>query len=148
MKKILLLTFVTVMLSACSNTVTIDDVAPVEQVKKQLYLRGDFSLWDAQDNYRLEKVAPAIYETKIKFSTANKRYEFKIADADWSDGYNCGYLDEGLDKNIEQGLPVQANCTSVYNYFSFTPSEAGWYTVSINFKRFSHPLVTVNQVYE
>ncbi|MCG7546223.1 hypothetical protein MHM93_18785 [Pseudoalteromonas sp. MM17-2] len=136
------------LLGACSSSVTIDDIVPAEEVKKPLFLRGDFSLWDAQPEYQMQRVAPAIYETKIRFSTPGKAYEFKIADAQWSAGYNCGYLDEGLDKTLELGLPVQADCNSVYNYFSFTPEEKGWYKVSINFSRFKKPLVTVNQVFE
>ncbi|MFY8274615.1 hypothetical protein AAEU32_10885 [Pseudoalteromonas sp. SSDWG2] len=148
MKAKLSLALATLFLGACSSTVTLDDIVPAEEVNKPLYLRGDFSLWDAQPEYQMQKVAPAIYETKINLSTPGKAYEFKIADANWSENYNCGYLDEGLDKQLEIGLPVQADCNSVYNYFSFTPAEEGWYKISINFSRFSKPLVTVNQVFE
>lgn len=150
MKKALITVSLAAMLTACAST----DNSLVEQEAEQgnvstaLYLRGDFTLWEAQAAYKLDAQTSNIFKTKVKLTTAGKAYEFKIADANWSQGYNCGYNDEGLDKVLELGIPVQANCDSVYNYFSFTPYEAGWYEVSINFRNKSTPQVTVNQVYE
>ena len=56
-------------------------------------LRGDFTLWDAEPQYQFAPVGPALYQAQVKFSTPGKVYEFKIADADFSEGYNCGYSD-------------------------------------------------------
>ena len=131
------------MLGACSSSVSIDDILPVEKVDRELYLRGDFSLWDVQPEYKFSAVTPAIYEAKVKLSTAGKNYEFKIADAQWSEGYNCGFKGEE-DKVLELGKSVSADCNTVYNYFSFKAPEKGWYKVTINFSRMSSPLVTVN----
>ena len=135
-------------IGACSSSVTIDDIVPAEEVKSRYSCVAISRCGMHSQSIVMQRVAPAIYETKIRFSTPGNAYEFKIADAQWSAGYNCGYLDEALDKTLELGLPVQADCNSVYNYFSFTPEEKGWYKVSINFSRFKKPLVTVNQVFE
>lgn len=136
-------------LSACSSTDnSLEDTTTQSNVDKNLYLRGDFTLWEAQSAYKLSAQTANIYEAKVKLTNPDKTYEFKIADEAWSEGFNCGYKSEELDKNLEIGIPVQANCNSVYNYFRFTPYEAGWYQVSINFKNKRTPLVTVNQVFD
>ncbi len=133
-------------LTACSSTE--ENVTPSADVSNTMYLRGDFNLWEAQPEYELAVVSNAILQTKVKFLETGKAYEFKISDEKWTMGLNCGYKDEGLDKFLELGIPVQANCNSIYNYFSFTPYEAGWYQVSINFKLKDKPLITINQIFE
>lgn len=149
MKKALLACALVSTLTACSTTDnSLERILEQTSVNKPLYLRGDFTLWEAQSAYLLEAQTDTIFQTKVKLTNPDKVYEFKIADEHWSSGYNCGYKSEGLDKNIELGIPVQANCNSVYNYFRFTPYEAGWYQVSINFKNKRTPLVTVNQIFD
>lgn len=150
MKKALYPILLTALIYGCSSTDNniLDTEIISDNVSKPLYLRGDFTLWEAQESYLLSKRTNNIYSTKVKFGSIGKAYEFKIADSKWSKGYNCGFKSESLDKNIELGIPVEADCNIVYNYFSFTPYEAGWYEVSINFKRKNAPLVTINQVFE
>ena len=150
MKKVLLPLALSSLLAACSSTdnAILDQEVATGNVDTALYLRGDFTLWEAQKAYLLAQQTSNVLTTKVKFSTIGKAYEFKIADAQWTQGYNCGFKNEDLDKFLEVGIPVQANCDSVYNYFSFTPYEAGWYEVSINFKNKSTPLVTINQIFE
>ena len=82
------------LLTACSSQMqmpSIDDILPSKELDRTMYLRGDFTLWDAEPQYQLEQVAPGIFQTDVKFSTPGKVYEFKVADADFSEGYNCGY---------------------------------------------------------
>lgn len=149
MKKLILPLVTAAVLSACSSTDSFTSDEPsASKVDKTMYLRGDFSLWESQPEYQLNAISRDIFQTKIKFTTSDKAYEFKIADENWSAGLNCGYKNEDLDKFLELGIPVQANCNSVYNYFSFTPYEAGWYEVSINFRNLDKPLVTINQIFE
>jgi hypothetical protein len=149
MKKLILPVALTALLSACSSTDTFtSEETTANKIDRPLYLRGDFSLWESQPEYQLVAVSKDIYQTKVKFTAVGKAYEFKIADETWSAGLNCGYNNEDLDKFLELGIPVQANCNSVYNYFSFSPYEAGWYQVSINFRNLEKPLVTINQIFE
>jgi hypothetical protein len=149
MKKIILAIAITSILSACSSTDTFesDDVV-IDKINTPIYLRGNFNTWEAQPELELKRVNADVLQTKVKLSTAGETYEFKIADEQWSKGLNCGYLSEDLDQFLESGIPVQANCNSIYNYFSFTPYESGWYQVSINFRQKAKPLVTINQVFE
>ena len=149
MKKILPIIFIASVLTACSSTESFKE-NEVENtgIETPIYLRGNFNTWEAQPEYQLKKISTDVLQTKIKLSTAGQTYEFKIADENWSQGLNCGYLSEDLDQFLESGIPVQANCNSIYNYFSFTPYESGWYQVSINFRQKAKPLVTINQVFE
>ncbi|SFC49790.1 hypothetical protein [Pseudoalteromonas denitrificans] len=149
MKKILPIIFLGSAITACSSTDSFEENAVSKtDIMTPIYLRGNFNTWEAQPEYQLKKINKDILQTKVKFSTAGETYEFKIADKNWSQGLNCGYMSEELDQFIESGIPVQANCNSIYNYFSFTPYESGWYQVSINFRQKTKPLVTINQVFE
>ncbi|PAJ75897.1 hypothetical protein CJF42_02430 [Pseudoalteromonas sp. NBT06-2] len=149
MKNILPLIFIGSTLTACSSIESFkDNEIEISNKGTPIYLRGNFNTWEAQPEYQLKKINSDVLQTKIKLSTAGQTYEFKIADENWSQGLNCGYLNEDLDQFLESGIPVQANCKSIYNYFSFTPYESGWYQVSINFRQKSKPLVTINKVFE
>ena len=150
MKKAILAAALSTLVVGCSSTdsTILDQDVVSGNVEKSLYLRGDFTLWEAQKEYLLQQQTNNVFTTKVKFGSIGKAYEFKIADTNWSQGYNCGYKSEDLDKFLEVGIPVQANCDSVYNYFTFTPYEAGWYEVSINFRNKNIPLVTINQIFE
>ncbi|OUS69304.1 hypothetical protein B5G52_17285 [Pseudoalteromonas sp. A601] len=146
MKRILTLAVVS-LLTACSSQVqlpSIDDVLPSKELDKTMYLRGDFTLWDAEPQYQFEQVAPAIYQANVKFSTPGKVYEFKIADADFSEGYNCGYSEAApAGQSLVLGQAAIADCNTIYNYFSFTPAIKGSYIVSIDYRNYDEPKVTI-----
>ena len=148
MKRILTLAVVS-LLTACSSQVqlpSIDDVLPSKELDKTMYLRGDFTLWDAEPQYQFEQVAPAIYQANVKFSTPGKVYEFKIADADFSEGYNCGYSEAApTGQSLILGQAATADCNTIYNYFSFTPAIKGSYIVSIDYRNYDEPKVTITK---
>lgn len=148
MKRILTLAVVS-LLTACSSQMQMpdmSDVLPSQQLDKTMYLRGDFTLWDAEPQYQFEQVAPAIYQANVKFSTPGKVYEFKIADADFSEGYNCGYSElDPAGQSLILGQPVSADCNTIYNYFSFTPAIKGSYIVSIDYRNYDEPQVTITK---
>ncbi len=148
MKRIITLAAVS-LLTACSSQIQMpdmSDVLPSQELDKTMYLRGDFTLWDAEPQYQFTQVAPAIYQANVKFSTPGKVYEFKIADADFSEGYNCGFSEsypEG--QSLVLGQPVTADCNTIYNYFSFTPAIKGSYIVSIDYRNYDEPQVTITK---
>ncbi|BDF95966.1 MULTISPECIES: hypothetical protein [unclassified Pseudoalteromonas] len=148
MKRILTLAVVS-LLTACSSQIqlpSIDDVLPSKELDKTMYLRGDFTLWDAEPQYQFEQVAPAIYQANVKFSTPGKVYEFKIADADFSEGYNCGFSEvDPAGQSLVLGQAVIADCNTIYNYFSFTPAIKGSYIVSIDYQNYDKPKVTITK---
>lgn len=145
MKRILTLA-IAGLLTACTSQVSINDVLPQQELDKTIYLRGDFTLWDAEPQYQFMPVGGALYQAEVKFSTPGKVYEFKIADADFSEGYNCGYSDAQPDgQKLTLGQPVLADCNTIYNYFSYSPAIKGTYIVSIDYSDYDEPQVTITK---
>ncbi|MDQ2045664.1 hypothetical protein NRL14_18320 [Pseudoalteromonas sp. 20-92] len=145
MKRILTLA-IAGLLTACTSQISINDVLPQQELDRTIYLRGDFTLWDAEPQYQFMSVGPALYQAEVKFSTPGKVYEFKIADADFSEGYNCGYSDsQPAGQSLTLGQPAIADCNTIYNYFSFTPAIKGTYIVSIDYSDYDKPQVTITK---
>jgi len=145
MKRILTLA-IAGLLTACTSQISINDVLPQQELDRTIYLRGDFTLWDAEPQYQFAPVGPALYQAQVKFSTPGKVYEFKIADADFSEGYNCGYSDaQPAGQSLTLGQPAIADCNTIYNYFSFTPAIKGIYIVSIDYSDYDKPQVTITK---
>jgi len=145
MKRILTLA-IAGLLTACTSQISINDVLPQQELDRTIYLRGDFTLWDAEPQYQFAAVGPALYQAQVKFSTPGKVYEFKIADADFSEGYNCGYSDsQPAGQSLTLGQPAIADCNTIYNYFSFTPAIKGTYIVSIDYSDYDKPKVTITK---
>ncbi|WP_338365518.1 hypothetical protein [uncultured Pseudoalteromonas sp.] len=145
MKRILTLA-IAGLLTACTSQVSINDVLPQQELDKTVYLRGDFTLWDAEPQYQFMPVGGALYQAEVKFSTPGKVYEFKIADADFSEGYNCGYSDaQPTGQKLTLGQPVLADCNTIYNYFSYSPAIKGTYIVSIDYSDYDEPKVTITK---
>ncbi|WP_024607970.1 hypothetical protein [Pseudoalteromonas sp. TAB23] len=134
------------LLTACTSQISINDVLPQQELDRTIYLRGDFTLWDAEPQYQFAPVGPALYQAQVKFSTPGKVYEFKIADVDFSEGYNCGYSDaQPAGQSLTLGQPAIADCNTIYNYFSFTPAIKGIYIVSIDYSDYDKPQVTITK---
>lgn len=148
MKRILAVAMVA-LLSACSSQIQlpdISDVLPEQKLDRTMYLRGDFTLWDAEPQYQFKQVGPALYQAQVRFSTPGKVYEFKIADADFSDGFNCGFSDMNpAGQNLTLGESTRADCNTIYNYFSHTPAIKGTYIVSIDFSDYDEPQVMITK---
>ncbi|KAA1164586.1 hypothetical protein EU508_01700 [Pseudoalteromonas fuliginea] len=145
MKRILTLA-IAGLLTACTSQISINDVLPQQELDRTIYLRGDFTLWDAEPQYQFAPVGPALYQAEVKFSTPGKVYEFKIADVDFSEGYNCGYSDaQPAGQSLTLGQPAPADCNTIYNYFSYTPAIKGTYIVSIDYSDYDKPQVTITK---
>ena len=145
MKRILTLA-IAGLLTACTSQISINDVLPQQELDRTIYLRGDFTLWDAEPQYQFAPVGPALYQAQVKFSTPGKVYEFKIADVDFSEGYNCGYSDaQPAGQSLTLGQPAIADCNTIYNYFSYTPAIKGTYIVSIDYSDYDEPQVTITK---
>ena len=148
MKRILAVSLVA-LLSGCSSQIQmpdISDVLPGQELDRTMYLRGDFTLWDAEPQYQFKQVGPALYQAQVRFSTPGKVYEFKIADADFSEGLNCGYSDsQPSGQSLTLGQSTRADCNTIYNYFSYTPAIKGTYIDSIDFSDYDEPQVTITK---
>jgi hypothetical protein len=112
----------------------------------ELYLRGVFTWWEADPKYKLLNVAKERYATSIKLIADGQPYDFKFADADWTPGLNCGYLEEAQDRVLSLNSPVKSSCETSDENFTFTPSETGVYEFSIDFSEPSLPIVAVRKL--
>ncbi|WP_052262567.1 hypothetical protein [Pseudoalteromonas luteoviolacea] len=111
-------------------------------IDRAMYLRGDFSLWDAEGIYQLKPQGNGTYTVRARFMSPGKVYEFKIADEAWSQGYNCGYR---YTSAITLVKPQPADCNTIYNYFSFTPDKKGWYRITLDYRDANNPMVIVQR---
>ncbi|MBQ4812637.1 hypothetical protein J8M20_14860 [Pseudoalteromonas luteoviolacea] len=113
-----------------------------KKIDRPMYLRGDFSLWDAESIYQLQPQGDGRYHVRARFMNPGKVYEFKIADEKWSEGYNCGYRFQG---KLKLGQPLPVDCNTVYNYLSFAPDKKGWYSITLDYRDSSNPTVLVQR---
>ena len=129
-----------VLLSGCATNV-IDNFIK-EKNYDELYLRGVFSWWEADEKYKLIEQANSVYSTSIELIADGQPYDFKFADSNWTPGMNCGYASE-KDKVIVVGVAVSANCETTDENFRFTPTETGTYQFTIDFSGFGIPDVYI-----
>ncbi|AWL10519.1 hypothetical protein HMF8227_00005 [Saliniradius amylolyticus] len=129
------------LLAGCSVT---RDILPQQSVPEDLYLRGVFNWWEADEAYRLSASDKAIFSTTAELIADGQPYDFRFADKDWSPGANCGY-ENATDQSISLNQVVIADCDSENNHFQFTPPKTDTYRFSIDFSEPSQPKVTVTK---
>jgi hypothetical protein len=128
--------------AACSSLPQV--ITPVSP-PDELYLRGVFNWWEAEESFRLYKVSDRLYTAETELIADGQPYDFRIADADWSKGANCGYQDKEADEVIRLNRSVNADCSSINNNFKFTPRETGIYQFFIDFKDVQSPTVKIRR---
>lgn len=118
--------------------------AAAKSFHNKLYLRGVFTWWDAEEGYRVKRVDDERYMSQAELIADGQPYEFKFADAAWSDDANCGYKNKDQ-QNIKLDQATPANCSSsALENFKFTPTENGIYNFYIDFSD-DTPMVTVEK---
>ncbi|MFT2092817.1 hypothetical protein [Paraglaciecola sp. 2405UD69-4] len=131
------------LISGCATNV-IEEFAQ-DKGYDQLYLRGVFSWWEADEQYKLQEIADQVYATRIDLIADGQPYDFKFADENWTPGLNCGYASNS-NIVVKVGSRNRANCESTDNNFIFTPTETGTFEFSIDFSGFGSPRVSVRKV--
>lgn len=123
-KRILGLAASLLCLSSCSNTSNVFTTAEIAQWD-QLYLRGVFTWWEAEEQYRVNKVEDKLYRVAVELVADGQPYDFKFADQHWTPGLRCGYANKQQDEVLTLGEKVKANCDTQVNNFKFTPNTTG-----------------------
>lgn len=131
------------LLSGCATNVI--DSFIKEQNYDNLYLRGVFSWWEADEKYKLVEISSQVYSTTIELIADGQPYDFKFADANWTPGTNCGYAKKS-DQLIIVDHPVRSNCETTDENFKFTPTETGKFQFTIDFTGFGSPKVSITRV--
>ena len=131
------------LVGGCASTFEL----PLQQVNyDKLYLRGVFTWWEADENYRVQKVSDDVYKASAKLIADGQPYDFKFADVDWSPGLACGPA-TGNEQSMDIGLGnvEEANCDNPKANFKFTPDETGIFDFFIDFSDPYEPEVYVKR---
>lgn len=109
-----------------------------------LYLRGEFSWWDAEDDFNLSESASKVFSTKVDLVADGQPYKFKIADFHWSTGTNCG---ADSDINFELNTVYSLNCDtqSSLNPFIFKPIRSGTFKFTLDLN-YVNPRLTISRL--
>ena len=134
-------------LVGCSST---DDsllvrTSHVGNVDTTLYLRGDFTLWEAQKAYQITQQTANVYSTKVKFGSIGKAYEFKVADADWTEATNFGAAtgEEALEIDTAKTLVFGEGVAQNMTLDVIVPGD---YAFTLDATDPAAPIITVTQV--
>lgn len=135
------------LLSGCSTT------TKEEQAKQgasydysTLYLRGSFSWWEADENYKVNETSEGVFSVVVELVADGQPYDFKFADKGWTNGLSCGYRDKDSDEVIILGKAVDVNCFTPVDNFIFIPGESGKYIFTLDFNSWGDPELTVNKL--
>lgn len=130
----------TALISGCSTTF-------VEQILdkdyESLYLRGVFTWWEADENYRLELVEGNLYKSSVKLIADGQPYDFKFADKNYTPGYDCGSPTGTGGKVLMAGSKALSSCEQPGGNFQFTPEVTGTYDFFIDFTNDAAPTVYI-----
>lgn len=132
------------LLGGCASNI-LDKIYQPAANHDDLYLRGAFTWWEADEAFRVRQVSDDIYMVKTELIADGQPYEFRFVDKNWSAGSNCGYQNKALDQVIVVNRPVVSNCDSTTENFKFTPPDSGEYEFYINFKQENHPTVYIKK---
>lgn len=129
------------LLSGCSTT---RSLKLSEKTFENMYLRGVFTWWEADENFKLSLVNKKLYMASAKLIADGQPYDFKFSDAEWTPEYSCGSVQaSGL---VLDTIKTQiAKCDASSGNFRFTPDETGKYEFYIDFTDPLSPSVYVRQ---
>lgn len=130
-------------LSGCSTTFEL----PIQSLNyDELFLRGVFTWWEADDNYKVQKVGDNIYMASARLIADGQPYDFKFADENWTPGLACGpanYSNKSVALTLDKR--ATAGCDNPSANFQFTPDETGVFEFFIDFSDPYEPEVYVKK---
>lgn len=130
-------------LTGCSTTFEL----PIQSINyDELFLRGAFTWWEADDNYKVQKVGDDLYMASARLIADGQPYDFKFADENWTPGLACGpasYSRKSV--ALELNKKAVASCDNPSANFQFTPDETGVFKFFIDFSDPYEPEVYVKK---
>lgn len=134
------------LISGCTTTTTENEGTSEPSFDySTLYLRGSFSWWEADENYKVNKVSEKVFKVVVDLVADGQPYDFKFADKNWTNGLSCGFRDKEDDEIISLGKKVSVNCYTPVDNFIFVPEESGKYIFSIDFSGWGDPTLKVDR---
>lgn len=140
--KSLTLTLGILLLSACAT-----NQQPVQTSRdySELFLIGNFTWWEADENYRLSEVADNQYAAEVDLIADGQPYDFKISDPHWTPGYSCGAFDSSY-AEVQINTAIDTDCFTPADNLRFTPQKTGRYRFLIDFSNSRTPVVLVSLI--
>jgi hypothetical protein len=134
-----------VALSACSTRAA-RDLISFEPTKnyQDMYLRGVFNWWEATDKFKFNRVSPDLYSITIELIADGQPYDFKVADANWTPEFNCGF--EYSPRRVELYEPVELICEQTSQNIQFVPSDTGLFLFEFDISDNSAPELSITLV--
>ena len=118
--------------SAFAAAATAADCKPSPLGQRELFVRGAFNNWAAQDEARLRHICNGRYELIAPFNgQLAGEFEFKIADEDWSDDANFGGTLAPLLTHLQRKGPALKHRFSGLQKLVFDMSSGPTPTLSI-----------------
>jgi pullulanase len=103
-----------------------------------LYVRGLNTDWSASTPTRMSYLGSGLYKYTVQLAASAQ--QFKVADAGWTDGTNCGTATP-----VAVGAPLTLKCVGPGNdNIAFTVPSAGFYDFSMNATSTTAPVLTVS----
>lgn len=127
--------------TGCSTTF-VDQI--LEKDYQSFYLRGVFTWWEADENYKVQQVSGRLYKASAKLIADGQPYDFKFSDESYAPGYDCGGIRD-MNTVLTLGKMAIADCEAPTSNFQFTPQETGTYDFFIDFTNEEAPSVYVNK---
>lgn len=141
--KVLVLSAITCLTMAGCSTTFVDQI--LEKDYESFYLRGVFTWWEADENYRIEHVQGKLYKASVKLIADGQPYDFKFSDESYAPGYDCGSSKGTGGKVLSEGQKAIATCEEPGGNFQFTPDETAEYDFFIDFANEEMPTVYIQK---
>ena len=139
-RRIAFLIVLSMLVSGCSTTF-VEQI--LEKDYESFYLRGVFTWWEADENYRVKLVEGKLYKASVKLIADGQPYDFKFADENYAPGYDCGSPVGTEGKVLVTGKSALAVCEEPGGNFQFTPEETATYDFFIDFTNEESPSVYI-----
>lgn len=110
-----------------------------------LYLRGVFNWWGTVEAHKFKPFSGATtkWYADVQLEADGQAYDFKVADAVWSDDQNCGGYNTQLVIELNDAQPL--HCSASAKTIQFTPTDHGVYRFLITQESDSRYTIRVEQ---
>jgi hypothetical protein len=142
--KLTIAAFSLIALNACS-TQSARHLMSFEPDKnyQDMYLRGVFNWWEASEQFKFARVSPEFYTITIELIADGQPYDFKVATANWTPEFNCGF--EYSPRRVELYDAVELVCEQTSQNIQFVPANTGLFTFEFDISNNNAPELTITK---
>ncbi|MBE1300375.1 MAG: hypothetical protein GJ680_10785 [Alteromonadaceae bacterium] len=146
--KLVVCAMVSAALTGCASSQKIADALLEEPIDfTNVFLRGSFSWWEADEKFRLNEIGNGEYAVSVELVADGQPYDFKFADANYTPKYTCGFASQQMEV-LNEGVEAEVSCNTAASVdnFKFTPISSGTYQFKlITSKWDNHKIVIIKQ---